>query len=382
MSVSESVAPRIPDRLKRLLSTLLVYLRRLGRNPVKEFEIRMSQDRLLREHYSRSTNRLIVFLTPGRDIVNGGILSISSIYEQTTKLYDVHRAQVIMCTIPGHPSLLRYTKFANQNYLYRFSMVLSYFRNLQHLMIHIPELCIEQFIKNTSSADHLRLAETNTVRINIMLQNIQLLPPTRYIDELRRFGQLTCTTAHEQYTTPELRSRLGMPLHRLSAYVSPEQYKKTEYVEKEDLIVISPDKHTRKSEVLRLIGKQFPQLQVLIVKNLTYEEYKDTIAKAKWSLTFGEGLDGYFLETIFSGGVSFAVHNPIFFTDDFRSLRTVYDNFDMLAERICTDMRRLDNETAYSNYQTKQYRLCCKHYNTEQYVRNLESFYRGEYTFA
>jgi hypothetical protein len=61
---------------------------------------------------------------------------------------------------------------------------------------------------------------------------------------------------------------------------------------------------------------------------MTYQEYKATISKAKWALTFGEGLDGYFVEPIFSGDSSFSVYNPSFFIEDSWSLRTVYRDYD------------------------------------------------------
>jgi len=38
----------------------------------------------------------------------------------------------------------------------------------------------------------------------------------------------------------------------------------------------------------------------------------------------GEGLDFTHFETVFSGGVAFAVYNSRFFTDAFASLETVY----------------------------------------------------------
>ena len=380
-SILKSIGRKIPDKLKPHLQILLRCLRLLKRNPIKEFRIKRSQEKLLRQNYAPSTKKAIIFLTPGRDIVNGGILSITSIYEETIKLKRIHRAQAIICTIPGDPPLLRYTKFNNQNYIYRFSQVLSYFQNLQNLMIHIPEYCIDQFLRKNSNEDYSKLNKIEDVHINIMLQNIESISPMKYIKGLEKLGNLTCTTAHAQYSTPEIRKKLGFPLHKLSTYASPEQYNKKGYIGKENLMIISPDQHPKKSGVLNLIAKQFPQLRIQIIKNLTYKEYKNLISKAKWALTFGEGLDGYFLETIFSGGVSFSVYNSTFFTKDFKSLRTVYDNYNILIKNICSDMKDLDNEITYTNYQNKQYELCCKYYKYEEYINNLVLFYKEEYTY-
>src|SRR5665647_2900611 len=91
---------------------------RLMRNPIKIIKVRREQDNLLTKNFSPNTKKLIVFLTPGYDIANGGIISISSIYEETIKLKHIHEAEVIICTIPGDPLLLKYTKFNNQNCIY------------------------------------------------------------------------------------------------------------------------------------------------------------------------------------------------------------------------------------------------------------------------
>ena len=363
----------------------MAYRQRPKRNLVKVFQIRRSQAKLMRGNYPPNIKRLIVFFPPGYgDIVDGGTLSVSSIYEETMNLKHIHGAEVIMCNMPGYPSLLKYTKFENRNYIYNFSQVLSYFLNLQNLMIHIPGGLIHLFLSNISNEDRSSLTKIKDVHINIMLQNIlllELLGPMEYINELKQLGKLTCTTAHEQYSTTEIRGKLEIPLHKLGVWVSPEQYSRKTYNEKEALMIVSPDRHPKKSEVLSLLSGQFPQLRIQIIQNLTYEEYKEVISRAKWAVTFGEGLDGYFLEAIFSGGVSFSVYNSKFFTQDFKSLRTVYDNYDIMLEKLCSDIRNLDNEVNYTGYHNEQYDLICKYYDYKKYVNNLELFYKGEYTY-
>jgi hypothetical protein len=248
-------------------------------------------------------------------------------------------------------------------------------------MIHIPEYCLKQFLHSLSYDDYLRLKKIKDVHINILLQNIALLSPMEYIERMKELGKLTCTTAHEKYSCLELRKKLGFPLHKLSWFLSPEMYKKKRYVEKEDLMIVSPDIHPKKSEVLSLIAGHFPNLKIQIIQNLTYEQYKNLISRAKWALTFGEGLDGYFVETIFSGGISFSVYNPTFFTEDFKSIRTVYENYDALIEKICSDIGDLDDEKTYGEYQREQFALCSKYFNYKEYVKNIELFYQEKYTY-
>lgn len=346
---------------------------------LRHYKIKLAQIGLLRNTYDHTAKRLIIFLTPGQNIVVGGIISISSLYEETKKLKHIHGAETIMCTIPGDPLLLRYTKFPNQNYIFKFSQVLAYFQNLESLMIHVPENCIGQFLGRMTLSDLLRLRKIRYVHFNMMIQNIDFLGSVDDVAELKKLDRLTCTTAHEKYSTPELSQRLACPLYRFSVFVSPEKYTKKPYSEKENLMIVSPDIHPKKTQVLNLIANKFPQLKLQIIHNLTYEEYKEVISRAKWALTFGEGLDGYFVETIFSGGVSFSAYNSRFFTEDFRSLRTVYDDYEVLTRNICSDIRDLDNEAAYLEYHNQQYKLCSKYYDHEKYVNNLKSFYEREY---
>lgn len=343
--------------------------------------IGLIQNVLLRIYHKSSKKKLIIFLTVGKDIVKGGILSISSICKETIKLRRDYRTEVVMCTIPGEPALLKHTKFTNQNYIYKFSQVLSYFKNLESILIHIPEYYIGQFLSNVSNDDRIKLMKIKKIYFNIMLQNIELLSPIQHIEKLRELGSLTCTTAHQQYSTIDIRKKLGFPLHKLSTYVSPEQYYKKSYIEKEDLMIVSPDSHPKKTEVLQLLARYFPKLTIQIIKDLTYEKYKKIIARAKWALTFGEGLDGYFIEPIFSGAISFSVYNSNFFTKDFKLLRTVYDSYNTLLQNICADIKHFDDKIVFTNYQDEQYTVCCNHYSYPQYIRNLELYYQGDYTY-
>lgn len=374
MATKASIKKLIPSKLKRIISNLRLSISRL-----KYRKIQKVQKQILKT-YSPTEKKIIVFFTPGKDIINGGLLSIASLYEETRKLREIHKAETFLCSLPGEPSLLKYTKFKNNNDILNFFQILKYFK-IEDLQLHIPEYAITYFPRYFSRKDILILKKIPNIKINVLLQNIDLMPKIESFKELSKLGKLTCTTAHQNYSTIEQRNKLGCPLHKLSTYVSPEQYNAKKYSEKEELMIVSPDPYPRKEEILNLISTVLPQLKIQVIKGLTYEEYKETISRAKWALTFGEGLDGYFIETIFSGGISFSVYNKNFFTEDFKSLRTVYDNYDQLSNNISKDIFELDREKTYYNYQKKQFELCCKRYNYKEYQKNLEAFYKEQYTY-
>lgn len=353
-------------------------------NYLDKIRITPIQNELLKKNYDPNICKLIIFCTPGYNLSNGGIMSITSIYQETRNLRYLHGSETIMCTVPGDPVLLRYTKFQNNNYIYQFRQVLSYFTKVEGLIIHVPEYCLNQFIKNITYDKCLKLKSIKNLHINIMLQNLLYFErnnPPDCIKILKTLGKVTCTTAHEKYSTYALSQHLGIPLHKLSWFVSPEQYKSRSFTEKENLIIVSDDPYPKKSEILKLIAKKFPNMKIVIIKNLTYEQYKGLILRAKWALTFGEGVDNYFIETVFSGGISFALYKPTFFTEDLHSLPTVYDSLEVMAERITKDIEDFNKEPDYTDYQRKEFEICAKHFNYKRYLSNIRLFYEGKYTF-
>jgi len=169
------------------------------------------------------------------------------------------------------------------------------------------------------------------------------------VDRLASFGTLTCSTAHEAYSTQQTRDRFAVPLPSNVVYISPEQYRRTGYEAKENILVVSQDAHPLREEVLRRIKAGHPQLRVQVVQDLTYTAYKRLISRAKWTLTFGEGLDGYFIEPIFSGGIAFTVFNERFFTPEFASVKVVYHSWEELMSSLPGDIEQLDKSCRIHN---------------------------------
>jgi len=87
------------------------------------------------------------------------------------------------------------------------------------------------------------------------------------------------------------------------------------------------DGHLLRGEVLQKIAQAFPALRIQIIQDLHYEDHRKLIRRAKWALPFGEGLDSYFGDTIFSGGVAFAVFNDRYFTPEYAKLENVYPSW-------------------------------------------------------
>ncbi len=326
------------------------------------------------------TKRLIIFLTPGFELRTGGVMAIASSYRESIALRHIHGAAVALCAFPGDAPFLKYTWFENHNYILDLETVLKGCPQLDYLLIHIPEIAVDSILEWLTSASPTLLRNIREIHLNILLMNIDNIKG-KNVAGLKRFGKVTCTTAHEAYTNSATRELMGVPLHRLSVCVGPEYYSRSGYQEKEALLIVSNDPHPLKDTVLHQIAQACPNVTIKIIEHLSYADYRNLICRAKWSLTFGEGLDGYFLEPVFSGGVPFAVFNDRYFTPSFSHLETVYPSWEVLMGKIPEDMKRLDEPVAYNRCWRQAYDLLCSLYSTEQFRKNLRMFYRGEYTF-
>lgn len=375
-------APRLIKKLYRLAR-----YKNERRKFLRESGIKKIQNKLITEQYDPQHSDLIIFIIPGSDWasgkekISGGTISIVSICEQTAGMKEIHDAQTIMCTMNEDHLLLKHQMFANDTNVYRFEQLAAYFGKTTNVLIHLPEYMVEYFPGSLTGADLKWLKKMKHVHINIMNQNIRLMPSPEKISELKKLANnITITSAHQKYCSQHYRNYFGVPIHKFSVWISPEQYRFVNWNEKENLLVVSPDAHPLKEAVLEEL-KAIKGLTVQIIQNITYEQYKDLVSRAKWALTFGEGLDGYFIEPVFSGAVAFAVYNEEFFTPDFKDLHAVYASYNLLKEKIKEDINVLDEQDRYFNCQQQQYAVCAKYYNMDQYRNNIKAFYQGNYTF-
>ena len=371
--------PRLSDWVARLPAHVSNRVRE-SRWVYRRLSSALGNQILVPRLFPPNTTRLIVFLTPGREFRSGGILSIVSLYEESRALAAIHESAVALCTVPGDPPLLKYTWFKNRSYILDLHTVLEQCRGVEALLLHVPEYAVNPVVEWAHGAGAPLLRRIRDVHINVMLQNIDVIQGQR-VDRLRPLGRVTATTAHEAYTNATTRAKLGIPLHRLSVMLYPERYRYSPYGEKRSVLIVSPDSHPDKVEILDAIQAAMPELSIITIQHMRFETYLEHIHRAKWSLTFGEGLDGYFAEPVFCGAVAFAVFNDRFFTPAFRDLPTVYDSWPTLTNRIVSDMRRLDEAEPYQACWREIDAVLRDLYSVQRTRENLRQFYIGNYTF-
>jgi len=336
---------------------------------------------LLRSPAHRA-KRLIIFLVPGKEFISGGILSIFNLYRFSRAMEAIHGAQVVMCYYPYEArTASRYVMFDNDVTIYPFEMVMATCRNASHVLMHIPEYAVEDILNRIGWDSLWRLRAERNLRANILNQNALLMPRPQSVARLREvIGDLTCTAAFPRFVTVEQRRYWNVPLHFLPAWTRPDDGDPTPYETKRNLMIVSPDSHPQREAVLRFVRETFPDMEIRVIKDLRFEEYLKLEEVAKWSLTFGEGLDGYFAGVVLRGGVGFAVFNETFFPEEYRSLQTVYPDYPTLLRRIWEDMRSLDNKESLEAYSAKVRSLLAENWGPQKTRAALAAFYREEYT--
>lgn len=326
-----------------------------------------------------SVNRLVVFFIPPSKIVNGGIMSIFSLCKES-RAFLTSKDLSVVSVFPGTKSYRNNDLFENSEYIYEFTELLKKYPETQSILLHIPEYAIKDVSRELPNY----IPPTIKVSINVLNQNIDMMPTVGdFANLLISSSEITQTTAHAKYATKELASKYATPLMHLSVFIDPEQYKKVAYPNKDKVILYSPDGYESKDSILTTLHQALPDYKIKEIKDLTYAEYKKAIQKARYVITFGEGLDGYLIESCFSGSVAMSVFNERFFpSKDFAEVGGIYKNYKEMAKKIASDISSMDTDPAlYSKHQSDMEVLLKAIYDKSIYLKNLKRFYASKFNF-
>jgi hypothetical protein len=327
---------------------------------------------------------LILFVVPREEFIGGGMLSIYHLYRTSIQMRDVHQGSVIMCFLPRRrPGRWRNKTIDRRITICPFKFVLRAFFRARKLLIHVPECLLQEFVEQVGMEELQRLSKRRELRVNILNQNVTLMPPRPVIEKLRKaLPQVTCTCAHPSYSTLEYQQKLGVPVHHLPAWTYPREPVVSAYEEKENIFLISPDRSEWREPVLGLIGRELPEFRIQVVSNMPFEEYLKLAQRAKFSLTFGEGMDDYFLGVFLRGGIGFAVYNKEFFTEQFHDARTVYPDWETLMRQLVSDVRYLDKKDAYegSNMPVRAHLEAI--WSSSRTANHLRAYYEGHFELS
>lgn len=331
----------------------------------------------------RNAKDMILFLVPGSIKMNGGIMSIYSLCNVTRRLLP--DKTVIISTTPGKYTYSENNTFSNNERIYRWEQVINNGGNIKNLVIHIPEYFVKKFLNSLSPAEMVFLQSIPNLQINILTQNIMLLPDKNTVASLYKLtNNITQTTAHDRYCNQELSNKFNTPVHHFSCYLDFGQCEVKSIRNKTKRIVVSPDNNEHKRAILYKLKKELPEYEIVEVKNLHFNKFLNLISDSLLTISFGEGFDGYFIIPPIVNSLGCGVYNDDFFPGvHWRELDNVYDSYLDMEANIVNLIKDLEKNTnKYISLINATHKKYDELYSKEKFEDNIQRFYRKEYDFV
>lgn len=322
-----------------------------------------------------TAKKIMVILVPEHNDMSGGIYSMFSIANQMRNLKKIHGYEVVVMTRPNVKGLtyIRNSNFRNMEDVLRFEQI-KLFKNAEDIYIHLPEYASQYFVADLSRSESSYLRSRKHLHINILNQNIQLMPEKRDFQPL--FGltkSVTQSVAHHAYFSQEMADKYDLPTLLLPAYTDLGAYRGLDFADKDKLIIYSLDEADHKQACLDLIAKDFPDFELIEIRGITFDKYMDYATRCMFSISFGEGFDGYIAQPIYQGGIGLTVYNDEFFpSDDFKKYENFFSSEDDMLKNICDRMRDLMNDG--NRYRTLNRKLIAEYdklYSFDGYIEQL-----------
>lgn len=292
--------------------------------------------------------KLMVFILPEHNEMSGGIYSIFSIASIVKRQRHKHQYEVVLMTRPNalDHTYCRQRHFRNNEDVFRFQQI-ERCRNVEELYIHIPEYAAPFFVNHLEKATLTFLRAVSHLYINILNQNIELMPESNEFEDLRSLStdHLSQSVAHHAYFSQEYADRYNLLTLLLPAYTDLSGYSPTKASEKQDIIIYSPDDAPHKRACLDLINNNFPNYKLIEIRNITFEDFMELATVCKFSISFGEGFDGYVAQPMYQGGLGLTIFKSEFFPDrSFLDHDVFFENSDAMLRNVCDVIDRYSRD--------------------------------------
>lgn len=319
--------------------------------------------------------RLLVILVPEHATMSGGIYSLFSIANIAHRLKVSHGYEVLVMTRPnrGGVTYCRQMNFRNAEDVYRFEKIVCC-ENVRELYLHIPEYMTTDFVDLLSDDVREYLRSRERLYINILNQNIELMPEASEFAGLYDLtAEVSQSVAHHAYYGQQFADRYGLPTSLLPAYTDLSDYPGSEFGDKEDLIIYSFDEAPHKKRCLKLLAEQLPQYELIEIRDISFDDYMELATRCRFSISFGEGFDGYVAQPVYQGAIGLAVYNDAFFPSEcFRQFDNFFDSEEQMLEDICDMIRRYESdEQAYVSLNEALVAEYEKLYDYDDYVERI-----------
>lgn len=326
---------------------------------------------------------ILVILIPEHNEMSGGIFSFFSIANTAYEIRHKHDFEVVLMTRPNKmgETYLRQRNFRNSEDVFRFEQIVRCTR-AKTVYIHIPEYAVPGFVDSlhTDTLEYLR--SRDYLFVNILNQKTDIMPEPNAYEDLRAItDQLTQSVAHHAYFGQSFADHYGTPLLLLPAYTDLSNYEAIPPHEKEKLIIYSPDEAPWKHAVLDVLAAGLPDYEMLEIAGITFDAFMDLASKCRYSVTFGEGFDGYLAQPIYQGGVGFAVYNDEFFpSEHLRDFSNIFLTDEEMVRDIVNRIRSMDeDENLYQRTNDQMMAVYDDLYSRDDYRRRVEMLINREF---
>lgn len=334
----------------------------------------------------RKAKNVIIYTTPSWNPIWGGVMSTFSLCKLTREAINKDDTFVCICTLPGLG--LTFTKpehFITEEKVYRFDQIIGNLNECQHLYINITTFFPEFFYSYLSKQDKEYIKRINKVTINILNQRMDILAPFKKIHNLSLLTKdITMTTASIKHTSQELSNQYSMPIKYLSVWLDLSVYSSVSFKDKKKLILYSGDDCKEKGDVIVSLKKNLPGFDFVLIRNLTFQDCMDLTAQSLFTISFGEGFDGYFIHPLAVKSLGVAVYNTTFFpSEDWKDMPNVFLSFEDLKTNLPTLIYNcLETPNLYYEIIDQNVLLKNQIYSKQKVINNLKDYYNRKFDFT
>ncbi len=327
---------------------------------------------------------IIVIMVPEHNTMSGGIYSLFSIAKAIYDMRRKHDYEVVLMTRPNKPDItyLRQVNFRNYEDVFRFSQILRC-KMAEKIYLCIPEYSTPDFFDNLDIQLIEYLRTRKELYINIMNQNIDLMPEREEFQGLFHLGarEVTQSVAHHAYFNQDRADRYNLPTLLLPAYTDLSGYPALDLREKEKLVIYSPDELPHRKPVLEALEKQLEGYELLEVKDITFDTFMDLATRCMFSITFGEGFDGYIAQPIYQGGIGFACYREEYFpSSNLKNLANIFDDEEDMIKNIVARIYEFEKDEAlYRDTNKKMLDIYNSLYSKQDYLERTLKLVKREF---
>lgn len=327
--------------------------------------------------------KAIIFIVPSKGQMAGGIMSIFNFCHYSRMVQK--DCLCLIVTAPGDFTYARNETFENDELVYRWSQMRKNLTSVEDLIVHVPECLVNRFYKDLSKADMSFLKSVAKLKLNVLNQNINLMPDMKYIEKLYNLtSDVIHSTGFHKYTTQQVCNRFKLPLYYLPSFLNLDNCVWRGVEGKKKVVLYSNDHHPMKQQIIDRLRLELADFDFVEINNLSYAEFLALIADCLFTISFGEGFDGYYIQPYYAGSIGITVYNEEFFPEAaIADFPFVYGSYQELGEKVSEDIKDIcEDKNKYSEVARHTHDYFVEHINKVNHtIEGLRNVYEERPTF-